>query len=242
MQVEWVRYLPIATTCLAVLLCASLLKRMRTRGATLHLRWWAFGMFTYGIGTALESWISLFGNSSWANTSWYVAGAILGGYPLAQGSVHLLLSVRTARRLTRVSVPCVLVIAVLVVASPTDPASLDPWRPSGAALGWPWVRLLTPFVNLYAVVFLVGGAGFSAWRYASSRQPGGGRRALGNACIAVGGVLPGVGGAFARSGRVEVLYVAEWIGLVLIGAGFFLCTLGSALDAERSPARNEEPS
>jgi hypothetical protein len=36
----------------------------------------------------------------------------------------------------------------------------------------------------------------------------------------VGAILPGVGGSFARAGRVEVLYVTELIGLLLIWAGY----------------------
>jgi hypothetical protein len=38
--------------------------------------------------------------------------------------------------------------------------------------------------------------------------------------IAVGAILPGIGGSFARAGQVEVLYVTELIGLLLIWAGY----------------------
>ncbi|MCL1601694.1 MAG: hypothetical protein M3112_09200, partial [Actinomycetia bacterium] len=59
---------------------------------------------------------------------------------------------------------------------------------------------------------------WSAWKYwkvgdASSRV-------LGNIYIAVGAILPGIGGSFARAGVVEVLYVTELVGLLLIWAGF----------------------
>jgi hypothetical protein len=42
----------------------------------------------------------------------------------------------------------------------------------------------------------------------------------GNAAIAVGAILPGIGGAAARTGRVEVLYAFEVIGLILIWMGY----------------------
>jgi hypothetical protein len=45
-------------------------------------------------------------------------------------------------------------------------------------------------------------------------------RVLGNIHIAVGAILPGIGGSFARAGAVEVLYVTELIGLLPIWAGF----------------------
>jgi uncharacterized membrane protein YfcA len=73
-------------------------------------------------------------------------------------------------------------------------------------------------VNLYAVVFLIGGAIWSAWRY--WRRGDASSRVLGNILIAVGAILPGIGGGFARAGVIEVLYVAELVGLLLIWAGY----------------------
>lgn len=42
----------------------------------------------------------------------------------------------------------------------------------------------------------------------------------GNIFIAIGGLLPGIGGSFTRAGYVEVLYVTEFIGLILIYYGY----------------------
>ncbi len=123
---------------------------------------------------------------------------------------------------TRISLLVVSVLALLVVLSPVDVEKLQAHRPSGAILGWTWVRLLTPLVNGYAAFFLIGGAVVSAWRFSKSRA--GSARALGNALIAVGALLPALGGALAKSGRVEALYVAEFLGLLLIWAGFVACT------------------
>ena len=111
---------------------------------------------------------------------------------------------------------------LLVVLSPVDVVFLEPDRPSGAILAWRWVRLLTPFINLYAVFFLIGGALRSAWRH--YRLRGHMYRAMGNALIAFGAILPGIGGAFAKAGRVEVLYVGECIGLILIWIGERVCS------------------
>jgi hypothetical protein len=43
---------------------------------------------------------------------------------------------------------------------------------------------------------------------------------LGNWLIALGALLPGIGGAFTRMGYVEVLFVTEFFGIVLIWAGY----------------------
>jgi hypothetical protein len=216
-----VHYLPILTTVLAVLFALSLYRRWRARRSP-HLWWWAFGITTYGLGTAIESAITLTGNTVFLTKIWYIAGALLGGYPLAQGSLYLSWPRPLANRLTVLSLTFVIVAAVLVVLSPVNLAALDPVRPSGAVLGWSWVRLLTPFINLYAVFFLIGGAIRSAWRH--YRYRGHKYRAAGNALIAFGAILPGIGGSFAKAGMVEMLYIGECIGLMLIWTGDRVCS------------------
>ncbi len=151
--------------------------------------------------------------------AWYIAGALYGGYPLAQGSAYLLLERKTADRLTSITLPFVLLVAAIVAISPVVTGALEPFRPTGSILAWTWVRALTPFINLYAVVFLVGGAILSAYRFWRSKLPGHGQRAIGNVQIAVGGILPGIGGTKAKMGYTEALYLGEFVGLLFIWAG-----------------------
>lgn len=217
-------YLPIATTALAAAFATLLLLRAARTSWPRHLLWWGVGVASFGAGTALESTITLCGNSVALNKAWYIAGALFGAYPLAQGTVHLLMRRCWAKWLTLVTLPWVGILAVLVVLSPVVAGALDPQRPSGALLGWQWLRWCTPFVNGYAALFLVGGAVVSALRW--RRVEGGGSRALGNTLIAVGALLPGIGGAMAKGGVVEALYVAELVGLALIWAGYAACRRG----------------
>jgi hypothetical protein len=222
MRPDFVHYLPLATTILAAIFSTILLRRYFSKRNALHLLWWGLGVVAYGIGTALESSVTLLGNSVWQTKSWYIAGALLGGYPLAQGSAYLLAKRATAHRLTLITLPFIAVVSLLVVLSPVVPDALEPIRPTGSIIAWTWVRALTPFINLYAVFFLVGGAFFSAWRYFKSTEAGHGQRALGNIFIAVGGILPGVGGTLAKTGFIEALYVGEFVGLILIWIGFVI--------------------
>ncbi|MCH2101197.1 MAG: hypothetical protein MK209_04690 [Planctomycetes bacterium] len=219
---EWLHYLPIATTALAALFLRELYIRWRKRGSA-HLAWWAFGVFTYGVGTALESTITLFGNSAALTQSWYIAGAVWGGYPLAQGSVWLLLDRHKARILTWITLAYALTLSALVLSSPLLPELVDPRRPSGDVIAWQWVRLWSPLLNGYAAAFLIGGAAVSAVRYFKLRAPGMRERASGNTAIAIGALLPGIGGGMAKAGIVEALYVGELIGLALIWAGYRWC-------------------
>ncbi len=223
-QPHLIHYLPIATTLLSIAFCAVLIKRRLKKGKGAHLAWWAVGVGAYGLGTALEASITLFGNTPLLNKSWYVAGALLGGYPLAQGTVYLLLRRRTAHILSAITVPFIVVMAVIVFLSPTNVAALEPYKPGGEALGWQWVRPLTPIINTYAAVFLIGGAVLSAVRFA--RKTTTRDRAIGNAFIAMGALLPAIGGGLTKWGLVEALYVGEFLGIILIWLGYRRCVRG----------------
>jgi hypothetical protein len=187
-----------------------------------YLLWWTIGIALYGLGTLAEAVTTVFGWSEPVFRIWYIAGALLGGAPLATGTVYLLLAKKTADRIATVLISYIAVAAVLVLVTPVLSELADPNALSGEVIGWRFVRLLSPLINLYAVIFLIGGALWSAWSY--WRRGNAPSRVLGNILIAAGAILPGVGGGFARAGVVEVLYVAELIGLILIWMGFRVIT------------------
>lgn len=215
-----VHYLPILTTALAVPFSLTLWARYRTRRSATHLLCWCLGVAIYGVGTLTEALTTLTGWHSTIFRAWYISGALLGGSPLAQGSVYLLLRRRTAHLLTVGLVTYVAVAALFVLLSPLDYSKVEAHRLSGAVLEWHWVRFLSPVVNLYAVIFLIGGAIVSAVRYSRQRETQ--HRFFGNVLIAIGAILPGIGGTATRLGHVEVLYVTELIGLLLIWSGYRL--------------------
>ena len=215
-----VHYLPILTTLFSAFFLIDIGGRYLSKGGR-HLMWWAIGVFTYGLGTFFESWITLFGNTPFLNKTWYIAGAILGGYPLAQGSVYLHFQRRTANILTVISLPFIIISAILVSLSPVNESLLETFRPGGVSLEWQWVRLLTPFINTYSAIFLIGSALYSAIRW--SKIENGKNLAIGNALITVGALLPGIGGGMAKAGMVEALYIGEFLGIFLIYAGYRIC-------------------
>lgn len=215
-----VHYLPILTTAIALWFAPQLARRWRDRRPAPHLFWWGLGVALYGVGTATESVTTLFGWSEPVFRAWYISGALLGGAPLAQGTAYLLLPHRTANALTTMLLAVVAAAAVCVLLSPIAWDRVEAHRLSGRVLEWTWVRRFSPFINSYAFLMLVGGAVLSAWRFRD--VPGGRGKVLGNAAIAVGGLLPGIGGTFTRFGHVEVLYVTELAGLLLIYLGYRL--------------------
>jgi hypothetical protein len=217
-MVEFIHKIPILTTLLSGVFFVILFKHWSRKGRPDYLFWWTFGVLAYGLGTLTESLVGLFGWSAVVFKAWYILGALLGGFPLAQGSVFLMYKKKTATLMGAVVVAIILVAATLVLLSPINYDKVEAGRLTGSVLVWSKVRLMTPLINVYAFVFLVGGAFYSAYRYSKDRQYR--NRFLGNLFIAIGGLLPGIGGSFTKFGYTEVLYVTELVGIIFIYLGY----------------------
>ncbi len=213
-----VHFLPIATTLVALVFAIVVFLRYRERRSGPHLLWWAGGILVYGAGTFTEAAVTLAGWHEPLFRAWYISGALLGGAPLAQGTVYLLFSRRAANRMAAALITVVAIAATCVLLTPLNHALVEPYRLTGAVIEWRWVRMFSPFINTYAVIFLVGGAVVSALRFRRSAETH--HRFVGNVLIAVGAILPGIGGMATRFGYTEVLYVTEFVGLALIWWGY----------------------
>jgi len=213
-----VHYIPIATTLLTIFFAPVVFRRWRERRPAPHLIWWAFGIAAYGAGTLTESLTTLFGWNEWVFRSWYITGALLGGAPLAQGTVFLMFSRKTATRMAVVVAAVILVASTVVLLAPIDYSLVETHRLTGRVMMWREARLFSPFINTYAAIFLIGGAVASAWRFRN--DPSARHRFIGNCFIAVGALLPGIGGTATRFGHTEVLYVMECLGIILIWTGY----------------------
>jgi hypothetical protein len=214
----FVHYIPIVTTILSACFAPIIFMRWRHRKPAPHLFWWALGIAMYGVGTFTESFTTLFGWNEVVFRSWYISGALLGGAPLAQGTVYLMYSRKTANWMTVALGAVIVTAATVVLLSPIDLSVVEPHRLTGSVLVWRKARLFSPFINTYAAIFLIGGAVLSAWRYRKDSEAH--HRFIGNCFIAVGALLPGIGGMATRFGQTEVLYVMEFLGIILIWIGY----------------------
>ncbi|PWB48352.1 MAG: hypothetical protein C3F10_01145 [Dehalococcoidia bacterium] len=218
-----VYYVPVLTTVLSAIFATVVLRRWRQKEDAPHLLWWGAGIVLFGVGTFMEGWTAIFGWNEAIFRSWYISGALLGGAPLAQGTVYLLVDRKTADRLAVALVAYVVLASIFVVLTPLDRSLAEEKKLTGAVIEWNWVRAFSPLVNTYAFIFLVGGAVASALRY---RRGGDSTRMVANILIAVGAILPGIGGSFTRAGYTEVLYVTEFVGIILIFIGYSFSTRG----------------
>ena len=240
-MITFVHYIPILTTIFAIPFTITLYRHWRAKPAAIYLLWWCAGVFMYGVGTLMESLTTIFGWHPLVFRLWYISGALLGGVLLAQGTVYLMFSRKMANRMTAVLFLFIAIAALFVLLTPINTELVEPFRLSGRVMSWQWVRLFSPFINLYAFIFLVGGAFWSAWQY-WKRSHELGPRVIGNVFIAIGALLPGIGGSFARFGRVEVLYITEFIGLLLIWLGYQIIVEDSTLSIHMAQRMSDRQS
>lgn len=215
-----VNYIPLLTTLFSLYFLVIIGKHYASKPGAMYLLWWCLGVLTFGVGTFTESYHAIAGWNDTNTRWWYITGALLGGFPLAQGTVYLLLNKKLANALSIFFVLLIVTASVFILLTPINPIDPATQKLTGKVFTWKWVRAFSPLINLYSLIFLVGGAIHSAILYRKSI--GQEKRYLGNILIAVGALLPGIGGTFTRYGYVEVLFVTELMGLVSIYIGYRL--------------------
>src|SRR5580704_1180684 len=151
-RVDMISYIPLGTTCLSIFFLSRIVPHYLSKRSP-YLLWWTLGVLTFGLGTLTESINAIFGWSEWNTKVWYIVGALLGGYPLAQGTIHLLMNKRFADISAVVCTVVIVAAAICVLMSPIAiPDGFD-HRLTGRVFEWQWVRDFSPLLNLYAFVF-----------------------------------------------------------------------------------------
>src|SRR5690242_17967343 len=135
-MLEAIHFIPILTTMMSAVFGTIVLRRFLEHRDRVHLGWWGAGIYVFGLGTLTESLTTLFGWNPVVFRAWYITGALLGGAPLAQGSVYFHVARRTANRMTVAVVTYVAFAALMVCLTPLDTALAEPHRLSGRVIVW----------------------------------------------------------------------------------------------------------
>jgi len=220
--------LPLSAAMLSFIFAAAVFRRYQTRPTHKHLFVWGVGLIFYGIGGACEAFTGVFGFHPVVLKLWYLCGAILVAAWLGQGTVFLLAHDRWVRITTIILTVASVFAALAVIVAGVDPNYQAGVELTGKAFTTTWVRLITPFFNIYGTVTLVGGALYSAWLFWRKRVLP--HRVIGNVLIAVGALSPAIGGLLNRFG-LPGLYLGEFIGVFLMYVGFLQATTAVAPDA-----------
>jgi hypothetical protein len=219
---SFIAYLPFGSCLISFVFAAAILRRYLAKGGA-HLLLWAVGMVFFSIGSFAEAYYVTAGWQPLMFRLWYLFGAVLVAAWLGQGTVYLLAKRRWANVCMALLAVGSLYAAYRVLGAELDPALMVSNLQTGAELSGKAivdssVRTLTPIFNVYGTVMLVGGAAWSAWIFWRKRiMP---HRVIGNVLIAAGAILPALGGTMSRFGITGGLYIAEFLGAILLFAGF----------------------
>lgn len=222
-------YLPILSTIITFLFAAAVFNRFRVRHGS-HLLLWSIGLVLYGIGTLTEV-VMLFTFNAFALKLWYLCGAMLTAAWLGQGTINLLVRRRGIAPTLNIILTIVSVLAlVLILLAPITPAAANynPAQPLSTQYQDILTRsgivvLLTILLNTYGTFTLVGGAIYSAFIFWRKKVLF--NRMIGNILIAIGAILPAIGGTFIKIGLPDFLYLSEFLGVILMYFGFLQATV-----------------
>lgn len=207
--------LPLMSSIIALIFAIIVLDQFFAKRKSYQLVW-AIGLFMYFISTGAEFWVGAWGLNQVIYRLWYLFGAIFVAAYLGMGTLYLLISRRTAH-IIMVILLVVSVYAVFrVFTASIDLSSLQTLSGRAMPTG---VRLMTPFLNSFGTIALVGGAIYSAWVFWRRRiMP---HRVVSNILIAVGAILPAFGGTLMRlTDSLTAFYLLELLGIIIIFTGF----------------------
>jgi hypothetical protein len=170
----------------------------------------------YFVSTGAEFWAGTWGLGETIYRLWYLFGAIFVAAYLGMGTIYLLVRRRIANIIMVILMVASFYAIFRVFNANIDINTLQELSGKAMPLG---VRFITPFFNTFGTAALVGGAIYSAWIFWRKRiLP---HRVVSNILIAVGAVLPALGGTLMRFwDSLNASYLLELLGIVIIFFGF----------------------
>lgn len=177
---------------------------------------WAIGLFMFFIATGSMFWIDAWGMNETAYRLWYLFGAVLVAAYLGMGTLYLLARQRVAH-----IIMAILLVTSLYAVFRVFTVNIDVSTLQGLSRDTIPQEMRNMFYfNIFGTVALVGGAIYSAWVFWRRRiMP---HRLVSNILIAIGAMLPALGGTLARFGVSSSTAHALLIllGIIIIFIGF----------------------
>ncbi len=185
-----------------------------------HQLIWTVALVLFAVATGCEAGAAVAGWSVPLYRAWYLFGAVLGVVYLGLGSLWLQVSRRAALVVTWIVVAISLVAAWRVATAPVELSRAFAASGRITAAGFPWdTRLLiTPVLNTFGTVMLVGGALWSAWKFARKGLVG--RQTYGLVALAVGALVVAAGSLLDRFGVPQPFAAALFLGILIMASGF----------------------
>lgn len=209
-------YIPLVSAIVSFVFALTVLDQFFARRKPYQLVW-SIGLFMYAVSTFTEFWYFNFGLNQVIYRLWYLFGAIFVAAYLGMGTLYLLTRRRTAHIIMGILGVISLYAAVRAATVALDISNLPTL--TGTAFPLDMRLILTPLFNTFGTLALVGGAIYSAWAFWRRRVLP--YRVVSNILIAIGAILPAVGGTHVRlGGGLPLFIVLELLGIIIIFVGF----------------------
>lgn len=210
-------YVPLITCIVAFIFAVTVLDQYFARRKPFQLLW-AIGLFMYSIAAFTEFYSGVFGITDLMLRLWYLIGAILVAAYMGMGTIYLLMRRRVANIIMLILGLASVWAAIRVFTLNIDITGLD--HLTGIGVMPTDVRaILAATFNAFGTFALVGGAAYSAWVFWRKRiLP---HRVVSNILIAIGALLPALGGTHLTFvGNLNVLFIFELLGVIVMFIGF----------------------
>ncbi len=210
--------IPLISAIVSFIFALTVLDQYFARRQSFQLLW-TIGLFMYGISAFTEFYTKTYGLHLVMFRLWYLFGAICVAAFLGQGTVYLLLKRRTANILMAILVVLSIYSAIRLFSASIDLGTATSLTDKLIKVPTD-VGVLTGLLNIYGTVTLIGGALYSAWIFWRKRiLP---HRVVSNVLIALGALLPAIGGSLLRLGTSPGVsfYILELAGVIIIFIGF----------------------
>ena len=209
----------------------------------LYFLFWGTGLAMFAVASLSGALLTL-GWSSFIFFTWYYFGALLTAAWIGQGTVYLLMRKKQAHILSAVLITASIIAAVMLLRVMPDLDTsifttsesigeqyrdIMPPIDEGA-----YVRLATPFFNVYGLITLVGGALWSSYLFWRKRVLP--NRVIGNVLIAGGALVIASAGLLTRMGLGSVLYVGELVAAIMMFSGFLISAAPRSVSESKKQA------
>ncbi len=195
----------------------------------LHFLFWGTGLAMFAVASLSGALLSI-GWSDFFFFTWYYFGALLTAAWIGQGTVYLLMRKSRANILAAILITASLIVAIMLLRvmpdldtsiSTTSDSIGEQYRDIMPPIDeGGYVRLATPFFNVYGLVTLVGGALWSSYLFWRKRVLP--NRVVGKLLIAAGALVIASAGLMTRVGLGSVLYAGELVAAIMMFSGFLI--------------------
>lgn len=219
---EWI--LPLITGIIALAISAVLFNKYATKKRMHHLLW-AVGMLLWAVSDFTQLYALLLSWTLAIYIAYIFSSTMLAGF-LGAGTLYLITQGRIPYLYLWFNIIAAIALIIALSATPTNAAALQ-----NAVAGANGISGLSSdiaaIVNVPALFTFVGGALYSFARW----------RRIYALLIAIGGAVPAVGGSFAAVAIPALLPYTDFIGMVFLGAGFYLSLNAVARDGAKKTGK-----